>query len=314
MQDPRNRRRFLNAMGGVVAAGAALPAVRGRSVGAARGSEKSAEVPIAVFTKHVQALPPEELARRLAALPVAGIEATLRRGGQIEPERLDAELGPLCDLLAKYDRRIVIAASDVNRVTRESERYLRTLARHGIRLFRMSYYRYDFDRPVLPQLEAFARDAKELADLAAAEGVAGLYQNHAGRNYVGAALWDLARMLQEIAPDRIGVAVDVRHTAVELTQSFPSAIRRIDAHRRGVYVKDFRWAADGRPENVPLGQGLSKPVFEELRGLGFRGPISLHMEYTDHRDPAQVEMAWQAICKDVATLRQWLHPSQGLPG
>ncbi|RMF40740.1 MAG: hypothetical protein D6753_10990 [Planctomycetota bacterium] len=315
----KHRRNFLQGAGGAMAASAAVGGTGGRAaeafLGAAGRTETEAQsVPIAVFAKHLQALPPEELARRLGTLPVAGIEATLRRGGQIEPERLDAELGRLCDLLARYERRIVIAASDVNRATPAAQRYLRTLARHDIRLFRMAYYRYDFNRPIVPQMEAFARQAQELAELAKAEGVAGLYQNHAGRNYVGAALWDLAEVLREVGADDIGVAVDIRHTGVELTQSFQSATRRIDPHRRAVYVKDFRWSANGQPENVPLGQGLARPVFDDLQSLGFRGPLSLHMEYTDHRDPSQVEASWRAICNDVRTLQQWLQSPEASQG
>ncbi|GIW98307.1 MAG: hypothetical protein KatS3mg111_1640 [Pirellulaceae bacterium] len=276
------------------------------ATGATGPADQAAPPPIAVFMKHLQPLGAAEIARRIASQPVAGIEATLRKGGLIEPHRLAEELPRLCELLARYDRQIVIAASDVTKVDAQTERYLQLLAQHQIRYFRMGYYRYDLTRPLLPQLDQFARQARQVADLAVSLGLIGLYQNHAGPQYAGAALWDLLHIFRGIPVDHLAVAVDIRHAAVELSLSYPAALAAIEPHRGGLYVKDSRWT-NNRPENVPLGQGIAKPVFDLVRRTGLRGPISLHMEYTDHRDPQQVEASWQAICNDIATLQQWLN-------
>jgi sugar phosphate isomerase/epimerase len=291
-----NRRYFLATSG---AAGIA-------SACAARGvSADSEQNPIAVFAKHVQALSFDELGRRLNSIGVQGIEATLRRGGQIAPENLASELPRLCEALAKHDQRVIIAASDINQASTESEDYLAQLAKNSVPFLRMSYYHYDFSRPLLPQLERFAKQAAELAEMCKAHRLTALYQNHAGRNYVGAAVWDLRDLLAQVDPQHMAVAFDIRHAALELSQSFQAGYAVIRDKIGAIYVKDFDWV-DRQPVNVPLGQGRAKPLFDLIRRDGLIGPLSLHMEYTDHNDAAQTEGSWQAIESDVATLRRWL--------
>lgn len=261
--------------------------------------------PIAVFTKHVQGLSFAELGKRLKSINVQGVEATLRPGGQIEPENLAKELGAYVDALAASDQKILIAASNVNAANKESEAYLKQLAKFQVPYLRMAYYRYDFSKPLIPQLESFAKQAKELAALCGAHGVTALYQNHAGKNYVGAALWDLRELLSGISPKNISVAIDIRHTSLELSQSYQAGYMAVKEHVGATYVKDFVWR-DGKPENVPLGEGRAKPLFSLIQKNGFVGPLSLHMEYTDHRDPTLLEKSWDLIAKDVRTLHRWL--------
>jgi sugar phosphate isomerase/epimerase len=299
-----NRRQFLQGAASGLAAGTSLLMARPLEA-AVKEEYDRAKNPIAVFTKHVQGLEFGELGRRMKSIGVQGIEATLRPGGQIEPDKLADRLGYLCEALAKHDQQVIIAASNVNQVSAESEAYIRQLAKYRIPYFRMEYYRYDFDQPILPQLDVFAAQAAELAALCQARGVTALYQNHAGRNYVGAAVWDLLRVLTEIDPRQMACALDIRHTTLELSQSYPAAYAAIRPHLGATYVKDFDWV-QGEAVNVPLGQGRSKPLFDLVRRDGFVGPLSLHMEYTDHRDETQLEKSWEAIAADVDTLHTWL--------
>ncbi len=103
----------------------------------------------------------------------------------------------------------------------------------------------------------------------------------------------------------MAVALDIRHTTLELSQSYPAAYAAIRQRIGATYIKDFDWI-DGQPVNVPLGHGRSKPLFDLIRRDGFVGPLSLHMEYTDHQDASQTEASWQAIAADVNTLKEWL--------
>lgn len=294
-----NRRLFLR-QSAIVAASAVL-AKTGHAQ--TKNTSENRTPPIAIFAKPLQHLEFSELAKRLKSIGVQGIEATLRAGGQVEPDQFENRLGRLTEALAQHDQRVLIAASDINSAS--SERQLQQFARLEIPYFRMSYYRYDFDRPLLPQLDAFARQAAELAGLCRSLEITGLYQNHAGRNYVGAALWDLQQVLREVDSQHLAVAFDIRHTALELSQSWPAAYSVIRPHIGATYVKDFVWE-DNKPQNVPLGQGIAKPVFEHVKRDGLVGPLSLHVEYLDHLDAALQEQRWQAVEQDVNTLREWL--------
>ncbi|MCA9126200.1 MAG: TIM barrel protein [Planctomycetales bacterium] len=268
-------------------------------------ADSKASPPIAVFAKPLQALPPRELGKRLKSIGVDGIEATLRVGGQVEPEDFPTKLPPLCDALAESDQRVVIAATDINAVDVETERQLNLLAAQRIEFVRTKYYRYDFARPILPQLDDMAKQAEQLASLCRSLGVTALYQNHAGQGYVGSALWDLQRVLAEIDPQHFGVAVDIRHATVELSTSWRAGYLAIRPHMRALYIKDFIWH-EGKPLNVPLGEGYVRPMFQQILADGLIGPLSVHMEHLDHRDASLVDQRWLRVVRDVDTLRSWL--------
>ena len=296
-----DRREFLTKS----AAATCIASLASRSAVSREASFRDDTHPLVVFAKPLQQIPIDELGRRLKSIGVQGLEATLRKGGQIEPEKLAAELPGFCDTLAKHDQRVVIATCDLNRVDGSAEDYLKTLAKSQIPYLRMAYYRYDLSRPVLPQLEKFGRDAAEFGNLCESHGVQALYQNHAGAEYVGAALWDLLEVLQEVAPKQIALAIDLCHTTHELSESWPAAYQAVRDRIRAVFVKDFKWL-DGKATYVPLGEGRVRPLWDRLFRDSFAGPISLHMEHMDHRPAEFIENRWRATAADVAVFQSWL--------
>ena len=92
------------------------------------------------FTKPFQHLTYEEMAKVIAELGFNGIEAPIRPGGHVLPERVEEDLPKMVDALKKHDLEVTIAASGINAVNDEqrTETVLRTLAAHGIGRFRMS--------------------------------------------------------------------------------------------------------------------------------------------------------------------------------
>lgn len=260
--------------------------------------------PICAFTKFLQDLDYDETARRVAAMGFDGIEATVRRGGHVLPERVEDDLPRMVEALARHGIDITIMASDVARADDPlSEKVLRTAAGLGIKRYRMGYYRYDLGREILPQLESLPPVVRDLAAMNRDLGLQALYQNHAGSRYVGATFWDLKRLLEDIDPRQIALAFDIRHATVEGGQAWPLYWKLMQPHLGAVYVKDFRW--NGRDvKNVPLGQGQIDPAFfERLDDIGFRGPISLHVEYLEHAGAGPNS---DALARDLTTLRKWL--------
>ena len=303
MNEPFSRRRLLQAAGGGLAAGvfASLPRdARSES------EQRTGAGPVCAFAKHLQWLSFDELADYLAEHDFDGIEATVRKGGQVEPENAERDLPRLVGALKRRDRRVVIMTTDISDARDPvAARVLKTAAGLGIPYYRMGYYRYDLDKPIIPQLETFRESARRLGEFNARTGITGVYQNHAGSRYVGASLWDLHRLLEGVPPEQIGVAFDVRHATVEGGQSWPVLWRLVRDQTQAVYVKDFQW--DGRqPRNVPLGQGQVDPsLLKMVRDEVAAGtPISLHMEYIDHRDQSLQDECMQAMDRDRRTLRE----------
>ncbi|MEL6105666.1 MAG: sugar phosphate isomerase/epimerase family protein [Planctomycetota bacterium] len=267
-------------------------------------AESKANNPLCVFTKPFNSLSFDELATEIARLGFDGIEAPIRRGGHVEPERVPDDLPRLVEALAKRDLTITLMTTDINDpADPTTEKVLRAAATLGIQRYRMKYFRYDDDLPIRDQL---ANWHDQLVDLAAMNhdfNLTGLYQNHAGTKYFGAPLWDLATVLEGIEPTDIGVAYDIRHATVEGGTSWPTTFRRIQPHIDTVYVKDFRWN-DDKIVDVPLGEGrVAKKFFEMLREINFAGPISLHEEYLSHKEPKLVPKHLEAIGKDLDTLQ-----------
>ena len=263
--------------------------------------------PLCVFTKPFCHLPFDELGRRIAALGFDGLEAPIRKGGHVEPAEVADRLPELVETLQRHQLVINIMASDINDPADPlTETVLKTAAKLGVRYYRMKYYKYDESKPIRPQLQDFRKRLIDLAAMNAELGVTALYQNHAGRNYFGAGLWDLHIALQGISADAVGVAYDIRHATAEAGMSWPVNLRLLLPQVKAVYVKDFQWGPQ-KVQNVPLGTGrISDTFFQLLADAQFAGPVSLHEEYLDHRDPKLVDEHCRAIGKDLTQLRKWL--------
>lgn len=262
---------------------------------------------LCVFTKPFNSLTYDDLAENVAKLGVHGIEAPVRKGGNVEPESVEDELPKLVEALKSHGLAITVLTSDINDASDPmTERVLRTAAKLGVKHYRMKYLRYDLDRPVHAQLKAWQPQLKDLAAMNRDLGITAVYQNHAGGNQLGAALWDLPIALDGIPKNEIGVAYDIRHATVEGGMSWPITFNRIAPHVEVVYVKDFQWNGS-KPVNVPLGEGnVPKKFFSLLKKSGFDGPISLHEEYLDHKKPELVPQHLTAIKRDVDTLKKML--------
>ena len=270
-------------------------------------SDHSGDRPVSIFAKHLQLMPWDELAKFCRDIEVTGIEATVRRDGQVEPGDVTEKLPELCDAMAKTDTRVVLIATNINSPkSPHAESVLRTAATLGVTHYRMEYYRYDLAKPILPQLDAFAREAADLAALNHDLGLTGLYQNHAGAKYMGAPLWDLQQVLCDLANEDMAVAYDVRHATVEGNLAWRLDLNMIRDKIGAVYVKDYQ-AVSGKIRNVSLGEGdVSEDLFAELRKSPPPGPVSLHMEYISHKDPKLVKASADAYRKDREALRRLL--------
>lgn len=298
-----NRRQFL------ALSAAAFSAA---SLGAS-GQNPGARLKRCVFTKAFQSLSYEALAERMATLGADGIEATVRKGGHIEPEKAPDELPKLVAALKTHGLEVTVMASNINDPSDPlSEKTLRLASKLGIQRYRMDYYHYAKDREIDAQHTEWRAKLKDLAAMNRALGLTGLYQNHAGEAYFGAGLWDLHEVLAGIDRREIGVMYDIRHATVEGGHSWPVAFLRVLPHIETIICKDFVWKG-GKVENVPLGEGqVDYPRYlKMLAGTDFSGPVSLHVEYIDHLDPELVPQHLAANQRDLQRLDALLSTAFG---
>lgn len=295
---PPNRRRFLASSLGASAA-LLLPSAAHAAAAATKPANN-----VCAFVKFLQSLSYERLAATIAELGFDGIEATVRERGQVLPERVEEDLPKLVEALQKHGLEITVMASSVNRVDQpHTEKVLRTAAALGIKRYRMQAYTYDLRQPVIRQIDQLRPVLKDLVAMNRELGLGCLYQNHSGKKYFGATVWDLYLLIKDYPVDQVGVAFDIRHATVEGGLAWPVHFNLMQPHFGAVYVKDFRWQGR-RPENVPLGQGQVDPAFfTMLAKSAYRGPISLHVEYLERAGTAE-NIA--ALKQDLGTLRRLL--------
>lgn len=133
-----------------------------------------------------------------------------------------------------------------------------------------------------------------------------LYQNHAGNNYLGAPVFDLVEVLKGIPVTQMAIALDIRHTTIEATNSWPLLYAVSKPHLGAVFVKDAV-VERGTVMDVDLGQGkAAAELFQTMRRDGLPSLLSLHTEQIDHADPKLLAQRIAAIARDVATLQKWL--------
>jgi sugar phosphate isomerase/epimerase len=296
-----NRRQFLKHTATLTAAAVVLPATLSRAA-----TEKLGPWKFCAFEKPLQFLSFDELADLMAELGFEGIEATVRPGGHVLPERVEEDLPKFAEALKKRGLEITILTSGIDRADQpHTEKVLRTAAKLGIQRYRMLWWRYDLKKPIGPQVEALRPLLKELVALNREVGISGLYQNHAGANMVGASLWDIYDLIKGYAPKDIGLAYDIRHAQVEAGLAWPTQFQLVQSHVAALCVKDFEWEKDN-VKSVPLGAGrVDKKIMSLVKEAKLNGPISVHLEYfpADSRDKRAMT---EALRKDFQTLRAWL--------
>src|SRR5271157_2782189 len=202
-----SRRTLLGA--GAALLGQALPAH-------SADDQRSAKLKVCIFSKHLQFLQGDELAKAAAEIGFDGIDLTVRKGGHVEPERVKQDLPPLVALIRRHGLETPMVTTDiVDAETPFAEDILRTIADLGIRNYRWGGFQYTAAEPYPAQLDRFKARIAKLAALNARCRAGAMYHTHSGINLVGASIWDLYILLKDFDPQWVGVNYDVGHATIE---------------------------------------------------------------------------------------------------
>ena len=272
---------------------------------------------LCLFSKHVPWLTGKELASVVRKLGFNGIDLTVRPGGHVLPEAAATTMPPLVEAIRSEGVEVpMITTALLNASDATARPILSTAGRLGIPFAKLGYYRYGF-RDLDGELATVAGQLRSLVDLAAECKIQLGYHNHSG--YVGAPLWDVAKIIGPWDPQWIGYYFDIRHAVVEGGDAGWKIATLLAAPRlKMLAVKDFYW--DKGPKgwavrNCPLGQGMVDwPKFlAMLAAAKFAGPVSLHVEYDPGgaSEPAKREAMLAAAEQDLQFLRAQLKAAYG---
>jgi sugar phosphate isomerase/epimerase len=291
----------------VLAAGALLS--QARPSHAADEKHVKSKLKFSIFSKHLQFLKGEDLAKAAADMGFDGIDLTVRKGGHVEAERVQQDLPGLVKVIRRHGLEVPMITTDiVHAETPHTEAILKTMAELGIHNYRWGGLKYSDDAPLAVQLDGMKPRVGKLAVLNARYKTCAMYHTHSGVDVVGASIWDLYLLLKDFDPSAVGVNYDVGHATIEGgIGGWIDSYRIIGPHLRGIAVKDFLWERDAqglwRPEWKPLGEGMVRfsQFFAMVAGSGFSGPLQLHFEYPLTRDGA-----FAAMKRDLGKLRGYL--------
>lgn len=243
---------------------------------------------VSIFSKHLQFLQGEALAKAVAEIGFDGIDLAVRPGGHVEPERVAQDLPPLLKIIRAHQLEVPMITSGIEDAdTPHAESVLRTISELGIHHYRWGGFKYDPAGPAFgKQLEALKPRVAKLAALNARYKTGAMFHTHSGINLVGAPIWDLYVLLKDFDPQAVGVNYDVGHATVEGGfGGWIDSFRVLGPHLRGVAVKDFLWEKDARgiwkAEWKPIGEGMVRfpQFFQLLAQSDFSGPLQVHFEY-----------------------------------
>lgn len=300
---PVNRRQFVSTL---TLAGAALalhPALRLPAADAVEAKKFT----LIAFSKPFQTLNFEDTADLVAEVGWDGIECPVRKGGQVLPEKVEDDLPRMVEALKKRQRRLVSLTTDVQDASNPlNQRVLRAASKLGLKHYRLGFFRYREDRSIPDQLNEIKAQLREVVALNQELGLCAGFQNHSGRDYVGAPVWDIYELIKDFDRQQIGVHFDIGHATIEGGNAWRTNARLMTPLFSAVYVKDFAWQKLGeswKSEWCPLGQGMiSRSFITTLKKSAFRGPISQHHEYPLGAGKEMIT----AMQKDLATLKSWL--------
>jgi sugar phosphate isomerase/epimerase len=274
-------------------------------------AEENASLPIVVFSKVYQEL---ELGFDAAAALTAeaglnGIDCTVRPGGEILPENAARELPQYDAALNKRDLQVPLLTTGIMSVSSpHAEEILRTAKKLGVQYYRLGFVNTQTDAPPGKQVREIRAQLKDLAALNKEIGIGAIFQNHSpsGRNYVGGDLSEMYDIVKDFDPAQIGVAFDIGHALVVHGDGWRQHFEKLKSHLKVAYVKDVtrggRW--------VPFGQGdiASTGYFKLLKDLGYRAPVSMHIEFdwTDGGKTKTRTALAKALQESAQVLRRWL--------
>jgi sugar phosphate isomerase/epimerase len=250
-------------------------------------AQAAAKLKVAVFSKHLQFLEGEGLAKAAADMGFDGLDLTVRKGGHVEPERVRQDLPPLVAIIRKHGLEVPMVTTEIaDAETPFAEDVVRTAAELGIRHYRFGGFKYREDQPYPRQLDAFKPRLARLAALNQRYDSCAMYHTHSGVGLVGSSIWDLHEIMNGLDPARVGMNYDVSHATIEGgVGGWINSFHICGAHLRGIAVKDFIWdkSRRGRWEPVfqPLGTGMVNfpKFFQMVAAADFHGPLQLHFEY-----------------------------------
>jgi sugar phosphate isomerase/epimerase len=250
-------------------------------------SAQPRRLPIGIVSRHLQWTSLEDAVALAAEAGFDAIEWNVRSGGHVAPERVERELPRAVELTRQAGLAVTMITTSIQDAqSAHAEAILATAQGLGIRYYRGGeYFRYDYNRDLVAQLEALKPRVAGLAALNQKYGTTWAYHTHSAPGMIGGSVWDIWSVIKDFDPALIGLNYDTGHTTARGGVGWIDAAHVAHRQIACVAIKDVTWQrrADGRwaSEFCPVGEGMVNvaQVFGYLATVGFAGPVNIHYEH-----------------------------------
>ncbi len=242
------------------------------------------DLEVHLFSKHLQFLDVKTAAQRAAEMGFQGLDLTVRPKGHVLPENVITDLPKaLLNIKAAGSTCRMITTTVEDATNPVDIDVLKTAGDAGIEFYRCNWFKYRPDVSLKASLDYYQKKIQELGVLNKTHNVIGCYQNHSGLK-VGASVWEVKKILGTVDPAYFGAQYDIRHAVAEGGNSWPNGVQLLQPAIKTIVLKDFIWGkVDDKWKivNVPIGEGMVDfpAYFKQLKSLGIRVPVSMHVEY-----------------------------------
>ena len=217
------------------------------------------------------------------------IEWNVRRGGHVDPARVERELPRAVEITRKAGLAVAMITTSIQDAKSPyAEAILATASGLGITYYRGGeYFRYDYAGELWRQLQELKPRVASLAALNEKYRTVVAYHTHSGAGNIGGNIWDLWEVIRGFDARLIGLNYDLGHATARGGVGWVDAAQVVARHIRALAIKDVLWVKgpEGRwrIEYCPLGEGMIDVgrLMRIVRGVGFQGPVNLHYEHSN---------------------------------
>ncbi|MBK5209283.1 MAG: TIM barrel protein [Flavobacteriaceae bacterium] len=248
-------------------------------------NSNSNDLNINIFSKHLQFLDYKTTGEMAAEMGFSGVDLTVRPKGHVLPESVKSDLPKAIKAIKNAGSNCQMITTSIESVDNSLDMdIIKSAAKVGIKYYRTNWYKYKEGQSMYESLAFYQKEIEKLGKLNNDLGIAGCYQNHAGR-LIGSSFWEIDALLKTVNPLSFGTQYDIRHAMVEGGYSWENGFDLLKSRIKVIVLKDFIWTKSNgtwQPINTPIGEGSVDftKYFKMLKKHQLKPPVSLHMEYS----------------------------------
>ncbi|MBA3709883.1 MAG: sugar phosphate isomerase/epimerase [Planctomycetes bacterium] len=271
------------------------------------------------FTKFLKGLDAERVGAAAARAGFDGLDLAIRPGQCVQPSDARRTLPEAMAVWRSQGLRVELATLPGDAIDPgdpDTRGTLEACADAGIRLVKLGYWTWQPGEDYWKRVDAITAALAGFEAIARRLGITVLVHTHSDR-YYGANAAGAALLVRRFDPKHVGIYLDPCHLALD-GEPLDLALAIAGGHLAMVAVKNAhllpaqrdaggqRWTQDW----CAASEGLVHwgDALRALDAVGYRGPLSLHGEYSQSEER---EAVTRLVCEDLAFIRS-LTPAQAL--